>query len=335
MWIQCINNIERNSKEKMSRKKIFFMGLLAHTDSSILKIDLNKGFKIEGISVDEGINFLSFLQNIPYMETLKILNDNFIINDSEKKCYFISNDFECDEDIRHNCITERTNFDVTLIQGYLAPVIRLMRLFKEGNIYMPLQFYYSVDDNKTPRLFTSLFYGNYYNSWELFTLENSEISDLMRFIQSTKLPFKEPFLQLALENFELSYLTPTSNLTFLSLMICMEILFNPQDSEISHRISRNAAVLLGKDFEESKKIFTDIKNLYAKRSNIIHGSMTQKKSKSVNHGDVVKLRNYVRDSIKEINKNGKCKDDLLEFLNLWGYSKIEIEKCNRDIKERK
>ena len=98
----------------------------------------------------------------------------------------------------------------------------------------------------------------------------------------------------------------------------MEILFNPQDSEISHRISRNAAVLLGKNFEDSEKIFDDIKRLYGKRSKIIHGD-TPKKSKMVNDEDVMKLRYYVRESIKEINKNGKKKEDILDFLNSHGF----------------
>lgn len=310
----------------MSKEKINFIGFLANTDSSILKINLDHGFKIEAMTVDEGIRFISTLQNRAYMEVYEESFHKFPIrNNSEDKCFFISNSFECDigkndEERRDHLINERTKFDVTLVQGYLTPIIRFMKLFNEGNVYMPLRFWFFIDNN-VPRLFMGESIGNNYNSWNIFTLEDFEISELQRFIQNIKLPFKEPFLQLAFENFELSYLTPTSNLTFLSLMICMEILFNPQDSEISHRISRNAAVLLGKDFEDSKKIFTDIKNLYTKRSNIIHGKIIHNRSKIVNVEDVVKLRNYVRESIKEINKNGKNKDDILEFLNSQGYGR--------------
>ncbi len=307
---------------EMSKEKIYFIGFLTNTDSSILKINLDHGFKIEAMSVDEGIRFISILQNRPYIEVLAELKVP-IINNSEDKCFFVSNSFECDiemndEDRRDYLVNERTKFDVTLVQGYLTPIIRLMRLFKEGNIYIPLQFYYFVDNNIS-RLFMGIFEGNNYNSQQRFTLEDSEISDFQIFIQKTKLPFKEPFLKLAFENFELSYLTPTSNLTFLSLMISMEILFNPGEQELSHRISRNAAVLLGKDFKESEMIFSEIKKLYTKRSIIVHGTIASGKSKTANNEDVVKLRNYVRESIKEINIKGKSRDELLEFLDSRGY----------------
>ncbi len=309
---------------KMYKEKIYFRGFLTNTDSSILKINLDHGFKIESMSVDEGIRFISLLQNRPYMEVSGELFLKFPIkNNSEDKCYFISNSFECDtgmtdEDRRDRLISERTKFDETLVQGYIIPIIRLMRLFKEGNIYMPLEFYFFIDNN-APRLFMGNYYWSNYNSQDIFTLKDSEISDFQRFIHNMTLPFKEPFLQLAFENFELSYLTPTTNLTFLSLMICMEILFNPGEQELSHRISRNAAILLGKDFKESKTIFSEIKKLYTKRSKIVHGTIAREKSKTVNNEDVVKLRNYVRESIKEINIKGKSRDELLEFLDSHGY----------------
>ncbi len=50
----------------MSKEKIYFRGFLTHTDASILIINLDYGFKIEAMSVDEGIRFISILQNRPY-----------------------------------------------------------------------------------------------------------------------------------------------------------------------------------------------------------------------------------------------------------------------------
>jgi len=149
----------------------------------------------------------------------------------------------------------------------------------------------------------------------LYTLEKSEIPDLQGFIQNTKLPFKEPFLQLAFENFELSYQIHNINLSFLSLMISLEPLFNPGSQELRYRISRNTAVLLGKENEDSKMIFSEIKDLYDKRSNIVHAG----KSNIINNEDLLKLRHYVRESIKEINKMCKSKSELLDLLNSCGF----------------
>ncbi|MCK4733760.1 MAG: hypothetical protein KAT65_15000 [Methanophagales archaeon] len=188
-----------------------------------------------------------------------------------------------------------------------------MRLFKEGNICMPLKYYYVIEGN-IPKLVLAHYTGSD-SLPELYTLESFEIPDLNRFIQKTKLPFKESFLQLAFENFELFYEIFNINLRFLSLMISLESLFNPGNQELGYRISRNAAVLLGKDKKDSQHIFGDIKDLYRKRSQIVHTG----KSNIISKEDLLLLRHYVRESIKEINKIGKSKNELLDLLNSCGF----------------
>jgi len=87
------------------------------------------------------------------------------------------------------------------------------------------------------------------------------LQDLQTFIQSTKFPFTNPSLRLAHQNFEMAYSIFQDDLSFLTLMISMESLFNPgREGELRYRISRNAAVLIGKDKEESANIFTKMKN---------------------------------------------------------------------------
>jgi len=84
---------------------------------------------------------------------------------------------------------------------------------------------------------------------------------------------------------------------------------------LRYRISRNTAVLLGKDKDDSERIFSEIRDLYDKRSKIVHTG----KSGIINDKDLLKLRYYVRGSIKEINKIGKNKNGLLDMLNSCGF----------------
>ena len=188
-----------------------------------------------------------------------------------------------------------------------------MRLFKEGNICIPLEYYYFIDYD-TPKLIMSDDRGLYVSPAP-YTLKSSEILGLQEFIQNTKLPFKRSFLQLAFESFELSYQIHDRNLSFLSLMISLETLFNSGRKKLSYRISRNTAVLLGKEKEDSETIFSEIKDLYDKRSKIVHTG----NSNIVDQDDLLKLRHYARESIKEINKIDKNKDELLEILNSCGF----------------
>ena len=274
----------------MSKKEIYFMGLLANTDSSILKLDLDKEFKIESMNQDDCVNHISILENLPYNEVeRKLFMDYRCLNSSDKKIYFVSSSFEGNiENKSAAFLTDVGVFDTNLVQDYLRPIIRLMRLFKEGNICMPLMYYYFIDNTSQKSLIRKGT-GIYIHPKPLYKLENSEIPDLETFIQNTKLPFNKSFLNLAFENFELSYETQFINLSFLSLMICLETLFNPSDGELRYRISRNTAVLLGKDYDESKLIFSDIKKLYDKRSGIVHTG----KSNIINNDDLLKLRYYV------------------------------------------
>jgi hypothetical protein len=293
------------------------MGLLANTDSSILKANLNHGFKIEAISEDEGVNLVSTLEGLPYREIGNKLFFEFpCLNSSERKFYFISNSFESIDESGIEMLNAVTEFENKFLRGYLDPTIRLMRLFKEGNICMPLIYYYFID-NSIPRAFKISGTHLYISPEPKYTLEHSEVSELDKFIRNTKLPSTESFLQLAFETFELSYQTHNINLSFLSLMISLEILFHPKSDrrKISDRISRNAAVLLGKDKKDSNERYPKVKELYDKRSAIVHTGELN----IINTEDLLKLRHYVRESIKEINKIGKSKNELLDLLNSCGF----------------
>jgi hypothetical protein len=305
----------------MPTKKICFFGLLANTDSSILKVILGHGFEIKEMPFDDGVNLIAGLEKSSDKEVYrKIIGYCHL---AESKLFFISNSFERSTKIDGRGASfspEIYKFDNDDVYGYLKPAIQLMRLFREGNICMPLAYYFFMDYN-TPQLVMSEG-TNLYISTEIYTLEDSEIPDLQRFIINTKLPFNEPFLQLAFENFELSYQTHNLNLSFLSLMISLETLLSPGGSELTYKISRNAAVLLGKEKDESEVIFSEIKKLYKLRSKIVHGE----KSNIINTEVLLKLRHYIRESIKEINKVGKSKDELLDILNSCGFGDKELLK---------
>ncbi len=303
-------------------KETHFIGVLANVDESILEIHLNHDFKIKAMRHNDILDLISHLESISPNGIFEKLWRMNCINNSN--IYYIDYSFEGDIEtdekgqiINSSDAVNKTESTNGIVHTYLIPTIRIMKLFKEGNISMPFRYLYFIDNRLPKPIETTM--NTLYTRPELYSIESSKIADLHKFIHDVRIPFKENYIQLAFENFELSYQNINIDLSFITLMICMEILFNPQDNEISHRISRNAAVLLGKDFDDSKKIFDHIKNLYTKRSLIIHGNITHKTSKKINNKDVMELRNYVRDSIKEINKIGKSKDKLLEFLDSQGY----------------
>ena len=314
----------------MANRTVCFVGVLANVDSSILGIDLNHGFKIEPKSFSKGIDLISRLEGLSIKSIGQKLLPLPCYNYSEKKYYVVTNSFEIDIEVNNKGTLTSfpmgvARFDNEFFHGYLNRITRLMRLFKEGNVVIPLKYYYLIEKNGPRMLMGS---GTHVAVLEEpYTLETTEIPELLLFIRNTAFPFDKPFLQLAFEAFELSYETSHIGLSFLSLMIGLETLLNPGRQELRYRVSRNVAVLLGKAVKDSKKIFCEVRDLYDQRSSLVHTG----KLDTINREDLSRLRHYLRESIKETNKIGKNKETnkigknkevgLIDLLNSCGFGK--------------
>ena len=134
-------------------------------------------------------------------------------------------------------------------------------------------------------------------------------------METVSLALPQEPLRLAFESFELSYAPYDVGLAFLSLMTAMEVLLNPSDRELRYRVSRNAGVLLGQDRSDGEAIFTGMRSLYDKRSKLVH---TGDRS-VVTREDMLELRRYVREAIKEVVRCGIPKDQLTKMLNSCGF----------------
>jgi hypothetical protein len=288
-------------------------------DSSILQLDFGHGFKPLAMSVEEAKSFLEFLEGPSSDQLLVRLQLLYkCVNPDEQKIYMINNTRTIASNEDAKILVERLNerfvqSDDGSSHSYLSAQLSLMRLFKNGNILIPIYYFYELKDGRSNILYsaerTSLIFD------EPYRLETGEHEKLERFLDNTRLPFTNPILQLAFECFELSYETPDLNLAYLALISGLEALLNPGYQELRNTISRNAAVLLGETREQSDSIYADVKELYDKRSRILHqGELT-----TVKKEDLSKLRHYVRETIKEMHKSGMSKKEILALLNSHGF----------------
>ena len=287
---------------------------MTNIDASILNLKLEHDFKITVLSEKEAFDFIKEVDKVPLREAGKIIVFKFpCLNFQERKVYVIDNSIEVDEKTTESEFNIIAQFDNNFVHGYLNPTLQLMRLFKEGDLRMPYRYFYNIEHGKPS---SNMSMGDSkFCSREKYCIENSELTGLNIFLHETKLPFKKDFLQLAFENFNLSYEISNTSLSFLTLMISLETLFNPGGGELVYRISRNAAVLLGTNMEESEKTFTEIKQLYQKRSIVVHTGKTN----SVKRENLLKLRHYVRESIKKMYLIKKNKKEILELLTSSGF----------------
>ncbi|UTB32706.1 MAG: HEPN domain-containing protein [Methanobacterium sp. ERen5] len=308
--------------------EINFMGLLANVDSSILILNeiLPDGIEIRSFNRDdECLEFFNELTGSSYQDTQLRLYQNSCWSPNNETYYFYSS-FSADI----NQIQDRTDIDKGLNKfrnnslAEIEHVIKMLRLYKEGNVQMPFRYYYK--DTSGIMLLTG---EHTCESIEAkpFVLNKDEFKDFKKFINNGKF-FINTSVNLAFSNFEASYEVNHFNIKFLTLMNAMEILFHPAEAgELSYRISRNFAVLMGTNIEESKKYYKDMKKFYSKRSDLVHRGYTKKR---ITIGDVNKLRKYVRDSIKVFLDLHET--EIYEILTYHGFG--EREAVFEEIKEK-
>lgn len=298
---------------------LHWMGLLCNVDSSILTLRLPHDFQVKFLSEEEAFELLLKLDKVSTkMEFAQHFVMNMsLINTEEKRLYYIYRSERMDIDTRKQGRMVTIAFPETgqLYDSVIRKIIRLLRLVTDGDIRVPYDFTYYNENGKITSYITR--YSNWHVSTEKYHLKKEDM-EFVSNLTEIDFPFKRKYIQLAFENYEDSYEAQHPTLSFLSIMIAMEVLFNPGRSELRYRISRNCAVLLGKDEKESQEIFSTIKNIYDVRSKIIHSG----DSSNFDKENLPLLRHYLRESIKKIIFCDESKDTILGKLNTLGFGEF-------------
>ena len=128
--------------------KIYFFGLLDNVDSSILDVELDKGFKIKSISITKLIKFLNLIEDKreDYYIAEELLMNIYPkyettdkISKSEDKVFYVDKSIDIDENDKSKYI-KLANFHINDYELYLMHTLQLMRLFKEGKIIFYIIF---------------------------------------------------------------------------------------------------------------------------------------------------------------------------------------------------
>lgn len=307
----------------MQNVSVHFIGFLVNVDDSILGLELGDGFQIVKQSQQEISKFLSRIKFYYGVDptirgVLSFAEDG---RPSGSYCIVKQNAAELQGTAQGGVVisSDRLNF----IGQSMRNKIRLLRLFKEGNVFLHFSFFYHIKDSE-PAIFQITREGPLADTLKL-KLSEDDIVEAQSFLNNNKIPFDNPQLQLAFDSFELSYESYNIGLSFLSLMISLETLLNPSDHEVRYRVSRNTAVFLGENKERSKNIFSKVRDLYDKRSELVHTG----KHETISNQDVLYLRDYVRRTIKEMIKIGGNRDSILNTLNACGFGERPWKQCGK------
>ena len=119
---------------------------------------------------------------------------------------------------------------------------------------------------------------------------------------------------------------------FVDLMIAFEYLFSDQNGESKLRYSLRAGFLLSIGKEDKRpEIVENVRNLYGKRSDIVHG----RGNLELTYGDTEILRQYVKKAIKQLLYIDMPKKDFLTFLDESVYNEKKYEELTAKVNEAK
>ncbi len=183
--------------------------------------------------------------------------------------YFIEYSFQATE--------KEKQFHTTFgkVCNFINELIFKLRMFKNGEIECEVMFIFEKESKFISGMLSQPIIGNY--SERLYEIKDDEIEALF-YQLNTKITHNK-LTELALNNFEQSYLVSNEKLKFVLLTVSLESILNVSKDQITHTIARHASLIISQDANEFRNNYKRIKELYDYRSAIVHG----KKPKTFKH----------------------------------------------------
>lgn len=194
-------------------------------------------------------------------------------------------------------------------QAFVQDLLIQMRLFKIGEIRVSQLFHISSIKRQISLRKREIEIG----SRGEYTLTDKEAKQLSKKLVSK---YESNVLtELAIKNFNIVYDIPDGRIRFITLMTCLESLFNLGKDQIAHTIARHLSIILSENKEQFQENYKKIKKLYNMRNSIVHGG--EYKGNIIQ--DYLDLSNNVRVAIEFCNTPELTKEKLFEELNSRGF----------------
>lgn len=204
-------------------------------------------------------------------------------------------------------VTENNEF--RNFYSFVRDLLLQMRLFKTGEIRVSQLFHITSITREISLRKREIEIGSH-GDYTLTDEEAEQLSERLVAKYETNV-----LTELASRNFSIVYDLPDGRIRFITLMTCLESLFNLGKDQIAHTIARHLSVILSNNKDQFKDNYVRIKKLYNMRNSIVHGGEYK--------GDIIQdyleLSNKVRAAINFCNVPGLTKEQLFEDLNSRGF----------------
>jgi hypothetical protein len=226
---------------------------------------------------------------------------------------------------------------------FFIPLFRAMKLFKKGDLIIPLVFY-----RWKGKWYETRFHGDSYGigSWlgkdddpyilnkddvEAFNIFRNEIESYLKYINFPEMPYRKkhkilsdidtrcflPIYILLKGSMEHHNRFPVID-ALIEYTLALESLYLHGHEPKRRKLSARISILLGKDESEEKQLRRDIKKFYDIRSAVVHGSLMDEKQYSFLCANICDYGDYLRRSILaflDLNATDKSKKAILKRID--------------------
>jgi len=251
----------------------YFAGPLANTGGNLRSIKLASPFRIERWNYDKLASLIADmsgpidwhpdhrvdeLQCIP-----KFANSGHVV--TARLTLEHRNDEPLDILRVHR---ELENFDKRLDEQ-----IRLLSVFFSAGVLLPVRYWFAIGSDGVREMMSAS--EGRADEGERATPSLDQARSANAFLQNHSFQKRPDVLEIALDHWSHSFQSIPSHMQLLSLVTALEALLNPAQTELKHRVCRAAAVLIGRNEEESKEIYAGLGKVYDIRSQIVHTGQTK------------------------------------------------------------
>jgi hypothetical protein len=308
----------------MAKEERLLLAILSNVNSSIRRVNFGSGCRIEYRRLRDVVPVISELDSLPEGEVRFNLEDQYQAVDRRRRLWVVVGRVDLGVPPRGLGESEanywaRNYAGELLLLHSLQERITLIRLMCDAPAHLCAVYLYSEQQGARVHSFSQRISYNVLPEQGLVTAAGA--LTIGKRADRNWLPFKRDYVALAHDSFEESFQIEQPHLRLLLLTISLEVLFNDGQGELTYKIARGAATLLGRTRAESEVVFKLVKNLYGIRSQLVHSG----KYKLVTLNDVSSLRNIARRSIVRAAALNCDKADLtarLTAAGFGGYSRL-------------
>jgi hypothetical protein len=293
--------------------QIEFIGVLANAHTSVAFLDFAPCRAVVW-PYEKLVRFIAHQEGLPKWSVYPRVDMDFAVHRNRRsRVCVLEGFFEGPDDDEADSFWLKHKAEGTFVRQ-INRRVSLFRLFEPGHLELIAHYTFERRGRRTEPLGSSWFPGGIPEN--PLKVSPARARWLNRVIGQMPMQFSHEYLNLAVASLDRSYRETDHVLAFLMLMIGIEAIFNPGKQEVRFRLCRGLAILCGRSRGERRAIFSRAKDIYDRRSVLLHTG----KQKIITATDVDFVRHHLRGAVIAAHSLGFSKDQLSTYLIEAGFS---------------